>query len=135
MMAAGRLTAISTPGGSIPLDSVTPAGRATLLVTSVLAVAVLLKGLYHLRALLGNYSRREVFAVDSAREIRQFGITCVLWGVLKIVSGFLPLILLGDARDPTHIELDDLLMGAVIIVISWFAEMAAAVREENDLTI
>jgi len=107
----------------------------------VLAVAVLLAGgigakaLFHLRCLAGNYARREIFTTASARQIRHFGNTCMLWGAMKIAWVFLPLWITAHGTGVHSMSFDSILMGAVIVGISWFAEMAAALREESELTI
>ena len=109
--------------------------RLILATVVVATAAVLLKCLHHLRRLANNYSRQEIFTADSARQIRQFGISCVLWGVVKIAWAFLPLMILADHPPVYNASTDSILMGVIIIGLSWFAEMAADLREENDLTV
>jgi len=109
--------------------------RLVLAVVVVATAFVMLKALRHLRQLAGNYMRREIFTADSARQIRQFGLSCVLWGLIKLAWAFLPLLILAKHGPVYTAASDSILMGAVIIGISWFAEMAAALREENDLTV
>ena len=109
--------------------------RVILAVVVIGTAGVLLKALYHLRKLGGNYARREIFTADSARHVRQIGISCVLWGVVKLVWTFLPLALSAHQPPVYNASTDSILMGVIIIGLSWFAEMAAALREENDLTI
>jgi hypothetical protein len=109
--------------------------RLILTVAVLLAGAVAAKCLFHLRRLACNYMRREIFTIDSARQIRAFGFTCILWGVVKIVWAFLPMLIPAHRLSVYSTSIDPILMGAVIVGISWFAEMAAALREENDLTV
>ncbi len=134
-IAAGLTAHIDYHGQTfIPAQMELPA-RLLLLATVLAAAAVVMKALYHLRCLAGNYAQRQIFTTDSARQIRQFGISCILWGLLKMVWVFLPLMTAG-ARAPSYgMSTDAVLIGAVIVGLSWFAEMAAALREENDLTI
>jgi hypothetical protein len=117
-----------------PAELVLPA-RLFLTAIVVAMAAVMAKGLFHLRQLMGNYSRREIFTLDSARQIRQFGITCVLLGLVKLAAAFLPLMLALPTHRTVNVNADTVIIGVVIIGISWFAEMAAALREENDLTV
>jgi hypothetical protein len=84
---------------------------------------------------MDNYSRREIFTAGSAQQIRRFGVTCILWGALKVAWAFLPLALLKDPPRSFVVSVDALVIGAVVVGISWFAEMATNLREENDLTI
>lgn len=107
-----------------------------ILATALLASGVVLgKAVYHLRQLLDNYSRQEIFTAASARQIRNFGLSCILWGALKIGWALLPFALLSNASHSFQLSLDSLVIGFVVIGISWFAEMAAELREENELTI
>ena len=97
--------------------------------------AVLVKCIFHLHRLLDNYSRAEIFTAGSARQIRQLGITCILWGGLNFVFAFLPLVI--SAHSPRSYEgnVQSVAIGLIILVISWFMEMAAELHEENELTI
>jgi hypothetical protein len=93
---------------------------------------------YHLYRLLGNYSRGEIFTRDSAGQIRQWGIACVLLGGWKFALLFVPL-----ARLPAEFKgymepgqgLDWVVNGLIIVAISWFMAMAAEMREEQDLIV
>jgi len=132
---AGWTAHISYQGQTFVPSEMVLSSRLLLAAVVVGTAIVLLKALRHLRHLAGNYMRREIFTIDSARQIRQFGITCVLWGVAKLAWAFLPL-LISATRPPVYnASTDSILIGAVIIGLSWFAEMAAALREENDLTV
>ncbi|HWA28402.1 MAG TPA: hypothetical protein VG734_22320 [Lacunisphaera sp.] len=122
--------------GQVFIPSALPLSSRLILALAVLAAgAVAAKGLFHLRRLAGNYTRREIFTTDSARQIRDFGVSCMLWGVVKVVWAFLPLLVSVHRMSVYSTSIDPILMGAVIVGISWFAEMAAALREENELTI
>jgi len=83
--------------------------------------------------LLGFYSRGEIFTSSSARQMRRWGLACVGWGIVKLGYALLPL-MVPDSRshgtDPGSI-----LIGLMIVAISWFMEMAAQIREENELTV
>lgn len=107
-----------------------------LLAAVVIGTAlVLLKCLHHLRRLAGNYARREIFTADSARQVRQFGIACILWGIVKAVWAFLPLAIKAEHPPVYYASTDTIFLGVIFIGLSWFAEMAADLREENDLTV
>jgi hypothetical protein len=129
-------TAQITYGGQtfVPADLALPS-RIILAVVGVGTALVLLKALHHLRRLAGNYLRREIFTADSARQIRQFGISCMLWGLVKLGWVFLPLLVPAHRLTGYSATIDPILIGAAIVGISWFAEMAAELREESELTI
>jgi hypothetical protein len=112
-----------------------PLGHRVLLgAVTALAWAILFKCFYHLHRLFGNYSRSEIFTRESVGQLRQFGIACVLWGVV----GFLWILSLAISSHPSKTfqgHADSLGIGVVIIVIAWFLDMAVDLREENELTI
>lgn len=131
----GRLTSVSFNGQSITLADLTSRARFFIAVLALTTGGVIAKALHHLRRLAGNYSRREVFTTDSAGQIRQFGLSCVLWGVVKSLWALLPRMVLAHVPATVTLTVDSIAIGAVIVAISWFAEMATLLREENDLTI
>lgn len=118
----------------VPSELALPS-RLILAGAVLVSAAVMAKGLFHLRQLACNYMRREIFTIESARQIRQFGISCMLWGLVKLAWAFLPLLIPAHRLTAYSTSIDPILMGAVIVGLSWFAEMAAALREESELTI
>jgi hypothetical protein len=119
---------------------------------------------YYLHRLLGNYSRGEIFSGDSGRQIRRWGMACVLWGAMKFLWVFVPGAVLPHpvpiatnghtntySRDvkvqpdtqvwwfngmPVQMHGGDLMInGLIIVAISWFVAMAVEMREENELTV
>jgi hypothetical protein len=121
---------------SLPLAPLSVPARLVLGVVSALGIGVGFKGFYHLYRLLGNYGRGDIFTTDSAVQIRQLGITVLLWYGACILWASTAV-----AVSPTSLPFsvqfysDSLVTGPIIIVISWFMEMAAEMREENELTI
>jgi hypothetical protein len=108
--------------------------RLILAGVSALALGALFKCFYHLRRLFGNYSRGEIFTRESVGQLRRFGIACLLWGVMNFVWGVSLAVSSHPARSFEG-HFDSLGIGAVIIVIAWFMDMAVDLREENELTI
>jgi hypothetical protein len=134
-MVAGRVTSLKDGSETFVIADLSLRSRVILIGASVAAAAVLVKGLYHLRRLLNNYSRRQIFTADSARQIRQFGISCILWGIVKTIWAVLPLLILPNPPHSFPLTLDSVIIGFVIIGISWFTQMATDLREENELTV
>lgn len=87
--------------------------------------------------LLGNYSRGEIFTKGSAEQIRQWGLACALWGVARYAIQFLPRVpAIRDSFKPGEVQgLGLMVNGLIIVAISWFMEMAAEMREEQDLIV
>ena len=114
-------------------------GGARLVVAGLLVVTsgVAFKCGYHLDRLLGNYSRGEIFTKESAGQIRQWGIACVLWGVARFAILFLPRVpAIRALFRPGQVQgLGLVVNGLIIVAISWFMELAAEMREEQDLIV
>jgi hypothetical protein len=108
--------------------------RLILGAVTALTWAVLFKCFYHLHQLFGNYSHGEIFTRESVSQLRQFGIACLLWGVMNFLWG-LSLALSAHPAKTFQGHADSFGIGAVIIVIAWFMDMAVDLREENELTI
>lgn len=137
----GAVVSVISGVGGINYDDVIlgtsglPFGHRLLLgaVTAV-AFGSLFKCVYHLHRLFGNYSRGEIFTRASVGQLRQFGVACLLWGLV----GFLWISSLAISSHPAQTfqgHADSLGIGIVIIVIAWFMDMAVDLREENELTI
>ena len=71
---------------------------------------------------------------ESVGQIRQFGIACLLWGVMNFLWG-LSLALSSHPSKTFQGHADSFVIGIIIIVIAWFMDMAVDLREENELTI
>jgi Protein of unknown function (DUF2975) len=108
--------------------------RLILGVVCALTLGAMFKCFYHLRLLFGNYSRGEIFTRESVGQLRWFGIACLLWGVMYFVWG-VSLALSAHPAKSFEGHLDSFGIGAVIVVIAWFMDMAVDLREENELTI
>ncbi|WP_263416939.1 DUF2975 domain-containing protein [Terriglobus albidus] len=121
---------------SIPLGTLGAYQRILMALVAVLAIAVPIKGLYHLERLFRNYAEGKIFTVASASEIRQLGVTALLWAAANLVW-IAAAFTLTERHLPHsfYFRMDSIAIGATVIVISWLMEMAAAMREENELTI
>lgn len=108
--------------------------RLVLGAVTALAFGALFKCFYHLHRLFGDYSSGEVFTQESVGQLRQFGIACLLWGVMNFFWG-LSLALSVHPSKSFQGHADALVIGTIIIVIAWFMDMAVDLREENELTI
>jgi hypothetical protein len=108
--------------------------RLVLGAMTALTFGVLFKCFYHLYRLFGNYSRGKIFTRESVGQLRQFGIACLLWGVMSFLWG-LSLALSAHPAKTFQGHADSFGIGAIIIVIAWFMDMAVDLREENELTI
>ena len=71
---------------------------------------------------------------ESFGQLRQFGIACLLWGVMNFLWGS-SLALSSHPAKTFRGHVDSFGIGAIIILIAWFMGMAVDLREENELTI
>lgn len=121
---------------SIPLGALGVYQRVLMALITLFGIAVPIKGLYHLERLFRNYAEGKIFTVASAGEIRQLGVTALLWAAANFVW-----VAAAFALTERHLphsfyfRMDSIAIGVTVIVISWLMEMAAAMREENELTI
>ncbi len=84
--------------------------------------------------LLGFYSHGDIFTRKSAGQIRGWGFGCVALGIVKVGYAMMPF-LVANSRRTQDIDYSVLVNGLIIVAISWFMEMAAEMREENELTV
>ena len=136
----GLLGAISAHYGilgvSFPVAVLTGRGRLVACLLGAVTFAIMFKCVYHLHRLLGDFAKGEVFTRDAVRQLRLWGWTCVLWGVMKIAWPLIDRVIeLHPPSGPPALSVDMVLTGLVIVVISWFMEMAAEMREEQDLIV
>jgi xanthine/uracil permease len=135
-MAIGRGAKISFYDVVLPVSDLTIGARMFVGALTAVTLTIMFKCVYHLHRLLGDYSRGEIFTRDSAGQIRQWGICCVLWGGMGIVWAFVPRMVLAHSANTIHAEGGAMIVtGLIIVAISWFMEMAAEMREESELTV
>ncbi len=110
--------------------------RLHLVVMIAISLGFLIRGLYLLHQLFGNYARGEIFTSDSARRLRQMGILYLIWSLTSALSSPLAYV---SAHPPNpyqvDLHLDAIVASLCLLVISWVMLMAADLREENELTI
>jgi hypothetical protein len=122
-------------GVTYNVSDLTGRDRVVLSVILTLSWGVIFNCGYQLHRLLDNYSRGEVFTTESAGQIRNWGIACVLWGVLDLGWTLMPHMLVNARNEQPGGGLSLVGNGLVIVAISWFMEMAAEMREEQELII
>ena len=128
-------TSISFFDTTYPIAGAPFRSHMALIVLLDLLAGIGLKRVYHLFKLFGNYATGEVFSKESARQIRQLGITSVMGAGLIVLSVFVPPTILAHSPHAIRLSLVGVFDGGVIIAISWIMEMAAEFREENELTV
>ena len=131
----GRGVTLNISGVRLPMTSLSLGARIVVAVFVVLSMGVGIKGLYHLHRLFGNYGNGNIFTTDSANQIRQLGIAALLWFFVSILWMVAALVFVDPMITSISCRPDALIVGLVVIVISWFMEMAAEMREENELTV
>jgi|SRR5579883_1628897 len=121
---------------SLPVRSLVLRQRILLAIIGALGLSVPLKGLYHLVRLFRDFAKDKFFTSDSAGQIRQLGVTALLWAAANFVW-IAVAFAFADRHLPRviYFHADSIVIGATVIVVSWFMEMAAEMREENELTI
>jgi Protein of unknown function (DUF2975) len=131
-LAVGRGT-IAYHGFFFQIAELSTTMRLVLAVLGVITAAVAWKCLRHLYRLFGNYSRGDIFTESSVAEIRHLGITALLWGAVNVAWSAVVFAYAHPRHADLHIA--SLWLGAVILIIGWFMEMAVELKQENELTI
>jgi len=121
-------------GVQFSLYDITDRDRVVVGILFGLTLGVMFYSGYQLNRLLGNYSRGEVFTTMSAGQIRKCGVACVLLGVMNLGWRLVPLIITSTYKNPGE-GLSLVVIGLVIVAISWIMEMAAEMREEQELIV
>ena len=122
-------------GDPIPLVIRTSAWLGT-----TLGLAVLLKLNFHLIKLFGLYADGKLFNRENVHQIRQIGITVLLfpalWVLGLIVPGFLPTddVARSVVSSGQH-PFTELIVGAIVIVVAWIMDVGRELREEQDLVV
>jgi len=116
-------------------DLVTDFERVVVGFILALGYGVLFNCGYQLHQLMGNYSRGDIFTTESAGQIRKWGLACILWGAFNLGLSLAPHLIANAHYMQSGGGLSQVGIGLVIVAISWFMEMAAEMREEQDLVI
>ncbi len=109
--------------------------RMAVLAMSAATSAVWFACIYQLHQMFGNYSRGEIFTREAVDHLRQMGVACVLWGVMKVLWVGLARVLLGSGAAPAQVSAEIIPIGIIVIVVAWFMDMAVDLQEENELTV
>jgi hypothetical protein len=121
-------------------DPIPPAIRTIAWLGTTLGLAVLLKLNFHFIKLFALYSDGKLYHRETVQQIRQIGITFLLfpalWVLGVIVASVLPTqelsrTLVSSGQDPFN----ELLVGAIIVVVAWVMDVGRELREEQDLVI
>jgi hypothetical protein len=116
-------------------ELVTDSDRVVFGFIFALGAGVLFNCGYQLHRLLSNYSRGDIFTKESAEQIRKCGLACVLWGIFDLGLELAPRLSANFHSKQPGGGLSQVGIGLVIVAISWFMEMAAEMREEQDLIV
>jgi len=111
---------------------------------SLILLGIILYGLLTLRSLFQLYEKSIVFSQENVQYIRKFGYTLIAWVIGKAI--FIPLIsvVITYSNPPGERavtfsfgagDLAILVIGGVIIVISWIMNEGRAIESEHALTI
>lgn len=109
--------------------------RMLVLAMSAMTSGIMFLCLSQLRRLFGSYSHGEIFTRESVGHLRRLGVTCVLWGVTKVLWAGLWHVLTPNQPHSFQVSADTIPIGIIILVVAWFMDMAVEMHEENELTV
>ena len=130
-----RVGGIDYAGITFRASDLTLGQRLLLIGMSVLRFGALFNCFYHLRQLFGNFSHEEIFTRGSVGALRRFGFGYLLWGIASMVWDGVWFGIFANPPRPFTSHFDAFGIGAILIAIAWFMDMAVELREENELTI
>jgi len=130
-----RVSSIDYFNIRLRVDELTLGQRLVVLAMSALASGVMFRCVSQLRELFGNYARGDVFTRGAVGVLRQLAITCILWGVMNVLWLGMWWVLTPHRPSSFEVNTDTIPIGVLLLVVSWFMEMAAEMREENELTV
>lgn len=135
---------ITTRFPDIELSSVRFGLRFYACLIDMIPTAIDMLSFYYLAKLFQLYSRRIIFSYQNVRYIRKIGFT-LLWSVFAylLVQPILSIILTWDAPQGGHMvtlgfgsdDLSNLIIGGVVVLISWIMEEGRKLEEETALTV
>jgi Protein of unknown function (DUF2975) len=117
------------------IGGLTAGGRLMVLALASLTSAVWAWCMVQLRQLFGNYSHGQIFTREAVGHLRQMGVACVLWGVMKVLWVALSHALSGQSSGMVQVSAEMIPIGILVIIVAWFMDMAVDLQEENELTV
>lgn len=125
---------INLPGWFFNTATLSLGHRLALAFSTAAAWGILLNGFLHLRRLFSDFTRGQIFTRHSVRQLRWFGVACLLWSVLNNVWMLSLAVSLHPIRTFPG-NTNGFGAGIVIVVIAWFMDMAVDLKEESEFTI
>jgi hypothetical protein len=126
---------VSDVSGVTGRDLVMNSDRVMVGFILVLGFGVFFNCGYQLHRLLGNYARGDVFTAESAWQVRRCGLACVLLGVFNLGLTLAPRLMALAHYKQSSGGMSALGIGLGIVAVSWIMEIAAEMREEQDMVI
>jgi hypothetical protein len=121
-------------------DAIPPAAHIVDWINSLAVLGIFLKLFQHLRRLFEYYAEGRIFGRENVHQIRQIGITVMLFPILWIVIAIIPAFISADGRTAL-MEYDgagplpEIILATIILVVSWIMDVGRELREEQDLWI
>lgn len=101
--------------GSPPGTNLSAMGKTGLIALTVLTIGVWMGGLWLMRCLFVQFVRGEVFTRGTARLMKWLGV----WSLLQIIS----------------FNFNFMLCGLFLLALGWGMELAASLKQEQELTV
>jgi len=121
--------------GAVPL-----AAQVIAWINGLAVSGIFLKLFFHLGRLFEHYTQGTIFGRENVAQIRQIGITVmmfpILWILVAIAPAFIPVdgrtaLLEYDGAGP----LPEFILATIILVVAWIMDVGRDLREEQDLWI
>jgi len=121
-------------------ETLTGSVRALATIAASLGLGLSLKAFYHLIRLFGLYAAGQIFTSANVRELRQIGITLMLYALIWVFefASALPAITSSVdqwAQVVSSFPMLALVCGAIVILVSWIMDVGRELREDQDLVV
>ncbi len=125
---------------TIPVHSFSIGTIFLFLIFLAVPFIIVLKGLFHVIKLFFYYEKGAIFTAESVAQLKQIGVTFLLWTGYEIFALILALGLSAYRNNSMSVDIGgsmllSLFLGVFFVLISWVMDNGRGLHEENELTI
>ncbi len=128
----------------VDLQSLRISVRLLACLVEMVPTAIIMLGFYYLSQLFKLYSQNSIFGLQNVILIKKIGLTLIAQVLSSfVIQPILSIILTMDAKPGNHLislgigneEISNLVIGGIVVLISWIMEEGRKLEEEKRLTI
>lgn len=101
--------------GPSPIPNLSKAGKTGLVAITAIGLGFWMVGLWLMRCLFGQFTRGEIFTSGTARLMKWLGV----WSLIQVIG----------------LNFNFLLSGLFLLALGWGMDLAASLKQEQELTV